>query len=97
MPLVSTGVPAFLAAHPLWDGRGVLIAILDSGLDPGVPGLDSTSAGRPKILDLRDFSGEGRIQLTPVLPRGDDVELFGHRLTGFGRVRGLDATGPWYA
>ncbi|HEV8148589.1 MAG TPA: S8 family serine peptidase, partial [Gemmatimonadales bacterium] len=96
MPLSSTGVPTFLAAHPSWDGRRVLIAILDSGIDPGVPGLDSTSAGRPKILDLRDFSGEGRIALLPVTPRGDEVELFGHRLVGFGRVRGLDAMGPWY-
>ena len=97
MPLLATGVPAFLAEHPSWDGRGVLIAILDSGVDPGVPGLDSTSAGRPKLLDLRDFSGEGRVELTPVVPQGDAVVVLGRRLTGFGRLRALAASGPWFA
>jgi subtilisin family serine protease len=96
MPLAATGIPGFLAAHPLWDGRGVLIAILDSGIDPGAAGLDSTSAGRPKILDLRNFSSEGRIDLAPVAPEGDAVVLAGHRLLGFGRLRALTAAGPWF-
>ena len=61
MPLRSTGVDVFRAAHPTYDGRGVIIAILDSGIDAGVAGLIGTSTGGPKILDLRDFSGEGRI------------------------------------
>lgn len=96
MPLSSTGVPEFLAAHPAWDGRGVLIGILDSGLDAGVPGFDSTTTGRAKVLDLRDFSGEGRVALSPVVPRGDTVEVAGRRLAGFGRLRGLVGAGPWY-
>lgn len=95
MPLGPTGVPAFLTAHPSWDGRGVLIAILDSGVDPGVPGLDSTSTGRPKLLDLRDFSGEGRVALSPLAPQGDTVDIAGRRLAGFGRVRAV-AAGPWF-
>src|SRR6202165_2282080 len=63
MPLKSTGVDVFRTAHPHYDGRGVLIAILDSGLDPGVPGLITTSTGAPKVIELRDFSGEGRVTL----------------------------------
>ena len=43
MPLKSTGVELFRALHPTYDGRGVLIAILDSGIDPSVPGLIATS------------------------------------------------------
>jgi len=39
MPLAATGVTDFRAVHPDWDGRGVLIGILDSGIDAGVPGL----------------------------------------------------------
>jgi subtilisin family serine protease len=96
MPLSATGVPAFLAAHPTWDGRGVLLGILDSGLDAGVPGFDSTTTGLPKVLDLRDFSTEGRIALTPVTPSGDTVVVAGRRLVGFGRVRGIAGNGPWY-
>jgi subtilisin family serine protease len=97
MPLAATGVPGFLAAHPTWDGRGVLIAILDSGVDPGAAGLDSTSAGRAKLLDLRNFSSEGRIELAPVVPEGDAVPLGGRRVSGFGRMRALAAAGPWFA
>ncbi|MGH7594244.1 MAG: hypothetical protein ACRELE_10400, partial [Gemmatimonadales bacterium] len=66
MPLRASHVERFAAGHPTWDGRGVLIAILDSGIDPGVPGLAIASDSTPKILDLRDFSDEGRIALRPV-------------------------------
>jgi subtilisin family serine protease len=96
MPLSPTGVPAFRAAHPAWDGRGVLLGILDSGLDAGVPGFETTSTGLPKVLDLRDFSGEGKIALVPLAPAGDDVTVEGRRLGGFARVRGQAASGPWY-
>lgn len=96
MPLASTGVPLFLRDHPTWDGRGVLIAILDSGIDPGQGGFGTTTDGDPKLLDLRDFSGEGRIALRRVTPVGDSVTVAGHTLGGFGRMRTLDASGPWY-
>ena len=47
MPVKSSGVDVFQALHPTYDGRGVLIAILDSGIDPNVPGLIATSTGAP--------------------------------------------------
>jgi subtilisin family serine protease len=97
LPLAATGVPGFLAAHPAWDGRGVLIGILDSGIDAGIPGFDTTTAGRPKLVDLRDFSGEGHVPLRPVTPAGDSIVVAGIVVRGFGRVRALAATGPWYA
>ena len=59
----TIGADRFLAAHPEWDGRGVLIAICDSGVELGLPGLQQTSDGKPKILDAREFSSEGRIEL----------------------------------
>ncbi len=96
LPLAATGVPGFLASHPAWDGRGVLIGILDSGIDAGIPGFDTTTTGRPKLVDLRDFSGEGRVPLRPVTPAGDSIVVDGTVVRGFGRVRGFAATGPWY-
>ncbi|MGA9751422.1 MAG: S8 family serine peptidase [Acidobacteriota bacterium] len=57
------GARAFIDAHPQWDGRGVLIAVCDSGVDLDLPGLQTTSDGKPKILDARVFSDEGRIHL----------------------------------
>jgi subtilisin family serine protease len=97
MPLASTGVDRFLRAEPEADGRGVLIGILDTGIDPGVPGLLTTSTGGPKILDLRDFSSEGAVALGRVTPAGDSVDVGGRRLGGFARVVSLNTAGPYYA
>ncbi|HYT83651.1 MAG TPA: S8 family serine peptidase [Gemmatimonadales bacterium] len=98
MPLKSTGVDAFRAAHPTHDGRGVLIAILDSGLDPDVAGLITTSTGAPKVLDLRDFSGEGHVDLAPVTPGADGKVVVGGRpLRGAARIGRLTTAATWYA
>ncbi|HSE67356.1 MAG TPA: S8 family serine peptidase, partial [Gemmatimonadales bacterium] len=96
MPLASTGVTEFRKAYPTYDGRGVLIGILDSGIDPGIPGLSTTSTGERKILDLRDFSGEGSVKLEKANPDGDTVVVAGKKLGGFSRVRTTNSAGPWY-
>ncbi|MGE5804014.1 MAG: S8 family serine peptidase [Gemmatimonadota bacterium] len=90
MPLKSAGVDLFRAAHPTYDGRGILIAILDSGIDPGVPGLTVTSTGAPKVIELRDFSGEGRIPLT-AFTAPTDAEL-----KGAARIGRLTTATTWY-
>ncbi|HEU4525890.1 MAG TPA: S8 family serine peptidase, partial [Gemmatimonadales bacterium] len=97
MPVASTGADDFVGEHPTYDGRGVLIAILDTGVDPGVSGLVTCSDGEPKIVDVRDFSGENRIPLDQVVARGDTVVVAGRKLAGFGRVVALDTEGPYYA
>ncbi|HZI75095.1 MAG TPA: S8 family serine peptidase, partial [Gemmatimonadales bacterium] len=96
MPLASTGVEQFLRQHPDNDGRGVIIGILDTGVDPGIPGLQKTSTDSPKVLDLRDFSGEGAVRLERVTPKGDTVEVGGRKLGGFGRVTAISTGGPYY-
>lgn len=95
MPLASTNVWAYRQANPTYDGRGVLIGVLDSGIDAAVPGLGFTSTGDRKLLDLRDFSGEGRVTLAPVVPRGDSAVVAGVRLTGLQRVATVGA-GPLF-
>src|SRR2546423_7688021 len=89
MPLKDTGVDQFRVRHPTYDGRGVLIAILDTGIDPGVDGLITTSTGAPKIVELRDFSGQGRGAPRPVpAAAGGTVAVGGHTLAGGPRLRG---------
>ncbi len=51
MPTNETGAEAFKAAHPTWDGRGVTIGIMDSGVDLDQPALRQTSTGERKIVD----------------------------------------------
>ena len=98
MPLDVTGVAAWHAAHPAWDGRGVLIGILDSGVDPGVPGLETTSTGQPKILDERNFSGEGDVALEPVRADARDLIVLpgGLTLEGADVVRAAAVDSEWY-
>ena len=96
MPLASSAVNEFLRLHPTYDGRGVLIAILDTGIDPGIAGLTQTSTDAPKLLDLRDFSDEGAVPLRRVTPAGDSVEVAGRKFGGFGRVTALNTEGPYY-
>lgn len=96
MPLASTNAWAFRQANPTYDGRGVLIAIMDSGIDPALGGLTQTSTGAPKILDLRDFSAEGRVVLAPLTQRGDTAIVGTTRLAGMSRVAATGAT-PFFA
>jgi subtilisin family serine protease len=94
MPLDATGINQFAELSPGRDGRGVLIAILDSGIDPSVAGLDTTSDGRPKLLDLRDFSGEGRIPLARIRGVRDSVRFGPRTLHG---VAAIASEGPLWA
>lgn len=68
------GAHQFIQSHPAYDGRGVIIFILDTGVDMGIPGLQRTSTGEVKVVDVRDFSGEGDVPLDSVRITGEGNE-----------------------
>lgn len=63
LSLSTCRVDAFRAANPESDGRGVVIAIMDTGVDPSIPGLTHTPDGAVKVIDLQDFTGDGDVEL----------------------------------
>jgi len=55
---------AEIRAERTGDGSGALIAVLDTGVDPGHPALQRTPDGVTKVIDWQDFTGEGDVATT---------------------------------
>ncbi|KAK7380315.1 hypothetical protein VNO78_32823 [Psophocarpus tetragonolobus] len=77
MPKQEIAADRFLHAHPEYDGRGALIAIFDSGVDPAADGLQVTSDGKPKVLDVIDCTGSGDIDTSKVVKADADGHICG--------------------
>ncbi len=56
MPTQDVGAAQFVDANPTWDGRGVTIGILDTGVTLDHPSLSTTSTGERKIVDWVTFT-----------------------------------------
>lgn len=70
LPTNETGAVAFKKAHKTWDGRGVTVGILDSGVDLDHPALQTTSTGERKIVDWvtsTDPLADGDLSWRPML------------------------------
>ncbi|CAL9008689.1 unnamed protein product [Prunus brigantina] len=77
MPKKEIGADRFIEAHPNYDGRGALIAIFDSGVDPAASGLQVTSDGKPKILDVLDCTGSGDVDTSKVVKADENGSIRG--------------------
>nr|WP_089295260.1 S8 family serine peptidase [Actinoplanes regularis] len=73
MPTDEIGSVAFKKKNPRYDGRGVTIGIMDSGVDIDHPALQKTTTGERKIVDwvtatdpLLESDGSWRAMRTPV-------------------------------
>lgn len=84
MPTNEIGSTDFVKAHPEWDGRGVTIGVLDSGVDLDHPALQTTSTGERKIVDwvtATDPLVEGDLTWRPML-----TTVNGPSFTAIGRT-----------
>lgn len=66
LSLSTCGVDKYHREHPELDGRGVVIAVLDTGVDLGVAGLTHTPLGEVKVIDVQDFTKQGEVRLNPI-------------------------------
>ena len=73
MPTRDIGAVDFKKANPAWDGRGITIGVIDSGVDLDHPALQKTTTGERKIVDwvtgthpLLEGDGSWRPMLTSV-------------------------------
>jgi tripeptidyl-peptidase-2 len=74
LPIQDIGARSFLEQHPDYDGRGVIVAVFDTGVDMTIPGLLGLPDGGMKVIDVRDFTGQGEVELARA-EFGDDGRL----------------------
>ena len=66
-----------LQEMPDADGRGTIVAVLDTGCDLAAAGLLKTSDGKPKYVDFLDCTGSGDVDTSTKKTREEDGTIIG--------------------
>jgi subtilisin family serine protease len=87
-----SGAEKFIKDNPKYDGSGVVIFILDTGVDMGVPGLKELPDGSVKVIDVQDFSGEGDLFIGKADTASENGEKYLHgsydyKLFGYDKIK----------
>ncbi|MBC8144661.1 MAG: S8 family serine peptidase [bacterium] len=102
MSLSTAGVDTFLLEHPTYDGRGVIVLVFDTGVDPSIPGVQKTTTGATKVIDAIDFSRSNVVKFDrAVASNGGGAqsvssEQLGVRLRGLEKLDPQPIDGTWY-
>lgn len=68
------------------DGKNQVIAVIDTGVDPGHPDLRKTSDNKPKIIDYRDFTRDGDIDTSSTAKPSDGIVYLANGLYYLGSI-----------
>ncbi|KAI9271277.1 subtilase family-domain-containing protein [Helicostylum pulchrum] len=94
MPKQDTQAASFIKKFPNYDGRNTVVAILDTGVDPGAAGMQVTTDGKPKMIDIVDCTGGGDVETTKIVkPTEQDGKKVIEGLSGRKLILG-DWTNP---